>query len=487
MPRTRIYNFHHARLSIAQSAIRENVVKLSPGVREFGLGANNPVMQAAGAVLDRVYHGEVRTAPTALAAFQLRRQVQMAEGARVAAPAGIPENCLDLLTRYVIAWVFDDQAEMTKIANEWEFSPCNVSGGLKILQEWLAYYWRGAPPQYNPPTADGPGAFALPSPASPGAPLRVGVLGDWGTGEQEARAVIDQLMKQAPDLIIHVGDVYYSGTEVEQNAVLAMLRGARTEYGRDIPFYTLPGNHDYYSGGVGFYQVLPLLNQDVPNACVQQHSFWCLRNDAWQLQGMDTGYYDSDLLHIDQDITHLRDDEAAWHQRMLVDAGGRRVILFSHHQLFSAFEMIGGMWANPYLEKNLADWEAAADVRPAAWLWGHEHVLGIYQVPGSLPVLGRCVGNGAIPVFTDTKAYTPQPGGAPLEPAQQSPDGKIHFPNGFVQTQPEDLVWSSGFALLELAGDGTGTASYWQVRFEGVVSTASSQLLWQEPMPAVAG
>ncbi|HEU0300966.1 MAG TPA: metallophosphoesterase [Longimicrobium sp.] len=484
MSRTRIFNFHDARLSVAQSAIRENVAQLAPGAPAFGLFANNPIMQAAGAVLDRIYRGEVRTADAAIAAYRVRRAVQTAEGMLVAGALDVGADCLDLLTRYVIAWVFDDREEMARIANEWEFSPCNVTGGLKILQEWLDYYWRGRKPQYNPPTADGPGAFPLPPSASAGAPLRVGVLGDWGTGQLEARAVLDQLMRQAPDLIVHVGDVYYSGTVIEQNGVVAMLREARAACGRDIPFYTMPGNHDYYSGGVGFYRTLPLLNQDVPNASVQQHSFWCLRNDAWQLQGMDTGYYDSDLLKIDEDITHLREDEAAWHQRQLMNAGGRKVILFSHHQLFSAFEKIGGMWANPFLEKNLADWEAASGIRPAAWLWGHEHVLGIYQVPGSLPVLGRCVGNGAIPVFTDTQAYTPQPGGAPMQPAEHSPDGSIHFPHGYVQTQPEDLVWSSGFAMLELASDGTATASYWQVRFEGVVGTATSQLLWQEPVPA---
>jgi 3',5'-cyclic AMP phosphodiesterase CpdA len=506
MSHTRIFNFHDAKLSVALSAIRENVAMrvptapqlwlfaqrqnlaaLLPEVRPAGLFPNHPIIQAAGAVLDRVYRGEVVDARTALAAYDARRTVQTEEGMLVApsvdfaAPTGIIVNCLDLLTRYVIAWVLDDHEEMQDIAKQWEFSPCNASGGLKILQDWLAYYWRGREPQYNEPTADGPPSFPLP-PSAPGAPLRVGVLGDWGTAGRQAGIVLNQLMAQSPDLIIHVGDVYYAGTLDEQAAVLNMLQRARRESGCNVPVYTLAGNHDYYSGGVGFYQILPFLNQGVPNASEQRHSFWCLRNDAWQLQGMDTGYYDSNLFNLRKDVTHLRDDEAAWHQRQLQDAGGRQVILFSHHQLFSAFDRIGSGWANPLLEKSLADWRQAADFNLAGWLWGHEHVLGIYQVPGSLPVLGRCVGNSAIPVFTDTATYTSQPGSTPLEPAQHSPDGSIVFDNGYVQTQPEDRVWSSGFTLLELAGDGTGTASYWQVR-EDEAGTAGSQLLWQEMMP----
>lgn len=480
MPRTRIHNFHDAKLSVAQSAIRENVARLAPGAPESGPFAHHPVMQAAGHVLDRVYRGEVRDARTAIRAYELWRARQTAEGMLVATPPEVTAACLDLLAQFVIAWVFDDRDAMREIRNEWKFSPCDVSGALKMLEDWLGYYWRGAEPHYNPPTADAPGPFPLPPPASPGAPLRVGLLGDWGTGSLEAGVVVDQLMRRAPDLIIHVGDVYYSGTEAEQSAVLRMVRAARAAHGRNVPVYTLPGNHDYYAGGAAFYQLLPRLNEGVPNASAQEHSFWCLRNDAWQLQGMDTGYYDHDLLTKEEDITRLRDDEALWHRRQLVDACGRRVILFSHHQLFSAFEHIGAGWENPYLMQNLRDWEAAANLRPAAWFWGHEHVLGVYQVPGSLPVLGRLVGNGAIPVFIDTDQYTPKPEGAPLQPAESSPDGRIAFPNGYVQSQHEDVAWCSGFAMLELASDGTARAEYWQVTFEGDVRDASSQLLWEE-------
>lgn len=487
MARIRIPNFHHARLSVAQSCIREHLAKRAPGAPASGLFANHPIMQASGAVLERVYRGELQDTRTALNSYDVRRAAQTAEGMRVALPEGILADCADLLAKYVIAWAMDDQDEMALVKSEWVDNDCDVLGWMQAVDAWLAYYWDGKEPQYNPPSGSDPQPFALPAPAVSGGPLRVGILGDWGTGQAEAVAVLAQLMALHPDVVIHVGDVYYAGTEDEQtNNFLQLVRDARAAAGCSAPVYTLPGNHDYYSGGAAFYGMIPQLNDGVAGASTQQHSFWCLRNDAWQLQGMDTGYYDSDLLHVGRDTTHLRTDEAAWHQAQLQSAGGRQVILFSHHQLFSAFEQINQAWQNPALLQNLQSWQQAAGFNLAAWFWGHEHLLEIYQVPGSLPVLGRCVGNSAFPTFTDVGAYTPNPAGAPVQPAQASPDGSITFPNGFVQTQPDDLVWASGFAMLELSDDGTGTAQYYQVMFTGDVQAATTQLLWQEPVPAPA-
>ena len=149
-------------------------------------------------------------------------------------------------------------------------------------------------------------------------------------------------MQQKPDLIIHLGDIYYAGTFDEcQTNFLDPIRAARQKHGRYIPVYSIPGNHDYYSGGRAFYAMLPQLNLGIPHAAVQQHSFFCLRNEHWQLECMDTGYNDHDLLRISDDITHLQEIEAAWHQKQLSEAGTRQIILMSHHQLYSAFMAIG--------------------------------------------------------------------------------------------------------------------------------------------------
>lgn len=479
MPRTRIHNFHHARISVLQSYISQLVCQQFPSAPAAGLSANHPIMQVAGGVLDRIDRGELKDANSAIMAYKVGRVAQQA--AASAASDSLAGDCLDLLVEYGIAWLYGDTAKEQEIASEYSESACDP-GWLTAAINWLAYYWSGQAPQYLPPSSGDPQPFALPPPASADGLLRVGILGDWGTGEEEALAVLDQLMRQQPDLILHVGDIYYSGTSAEcVTNFLQPLDAARATYHSSIPVYTLPGNHDYYSGGQGFYAMLPQLNQGLTHAATQQHSFFCLRNDSWQLQGMDTGYNDHDLLKVNDDITQLRDDEASWHAQQLESAGGRKVILFSHHQLFSAFEAIGAVgsagpqYQNPFLLANLQAWQSSSRPNIVAWFWGHEHLLEIYGAPGpsvALPALGRCVGNSAFPVFDDAGDYTPKTTGVPLEPAPG-------FPNGYVQTSDQDKVYAHGYVMLTL-GAGAGKADYYQVIDPGSVAGATSQLLWSE-------
>lgn len=496
MARVRTPNFHDARLSVAQSMIRDLIARLLPGEPASGLKAGHPLMQAANHVLQRVSQGHVVQAHMALEAYTAFRAAQTALGISLGGISGTALRCMELAVGYVLAWVLDDQDKMNEFRGEWDFNRCDLDGWMSMLDEWIRYYGAHGLPQYVPPqNAAGqdtppyvtPAPFALP-PSTSGT-LRVGVLGDWGTGEDEAFAVLDQLMAQSPDVIIHVGDVYYSGTAGEQSGHLLLpLQAARKKC--NVPVYVLPGNHDYYSGGGGFYGVLPQLNADVPNASVQANSFWSLTNEWWQLEGMDTGYNDSDLIAIGADNTHLRADEAQWHAQQLAAAGTRTVILFSHHQLYSNFEAIAGAWRNPALEATLQAWRQATP-NIVAWFWGHEHVLEVYEVPGSpkprstppLPILGRCVGNGAFPVFTD-QGYVPgtNTGVVPLQ-AAQSPGG-IPFPRDFVQSQADDEVWANGYMTLDLADGGAATATYYQVMFNGDVCNATSQVLWTETIPA---
>ncbi|MBB4634625.1 metallophosphoesterase family protein [Longimicrobium terrae] len=498
MARVRTPNFHDARLSVAQSMIRELIARHSPSAA--GLKAGHPLMRAANHVLDQVSRGHMTEARVAVVAYTAFRAAQTGVESTLGHIVGTVERCIDLGVHYALAWVLDDRDKMNEIRGEWIDNACDLEGWATALDEWIRYHEMQKPPRYMPPlNAAGeeqapyatPAPFALP-PSTHGR-LRVGVLGDWGTGEDDAFAVLDQLMTHSPDIIIHVGDVYYSGTAAEQNShLLEPLRRARERH--NVPVYVLPGNHDYYSGGDGFYGVLPKLNEGVRDAAVQANSFWALTNAWWQLEGMDTGYHDSDLLDVNTDMTRLREHEAAWHAQQLSSAGTRTVILFSHHQLFSRFEAINkNAWRNPILEDTLQSWQ---QVTPniAAWFWGHEHVLEVYEVPGSpdqksvppLPILGRCIGNGAFPMFTG-ESYTPNPDSnvATLH-ATESPSG-IPFPSNFVQSQADDEVWSSGYMTLDLADGGPATATYYQVRFDGNVENATSQVLWAETIPAGTG
>jgi predicted phosphodiesterase len=522
MARHHIWNFHNPRLSLAQSGIRAIISHSLTGTNgpalmqsrvaawsggaisshivampHVGVCAGEPTMKAVGTVLDQIDNGKITNADQACAAYLAARSAP-APSAQQAAPAAVPtaagsgtvssgleRDCMDLVAQYLLAWIFDNQSRENQIQSEFNSSPCDP-GWLVALKAWLLFYWSGKAPIYHPPTpATVP--FALPPSADADGSLRVGILGDWGTGEPAAIAVLDQLMQLKPDLIVHLGDIYYAGTIDEcRTNFLVPIQAARAKYGRNIPVYTIPGNHDYYSGGAGFYGMIPLLNQGVPNAMVQEFSFFCLQNDNWQLECMDTGFNDHNLKQVADDITHLEQPEADWHQQQLLAAGKRNIILMSHHQLFSSFATIGAggtSFQNPFLTKNLQDWREAGASNIVAWLWGHEHLLEVYAAPSSdgtgLPVLGRCVGHGSFPVFNNAGDYTKNPR-SPIA-LQAAPA----FPSGYVQTVDDGLVYASGFAMLTL-GATDGKAEYYQVKFTGDITSATSQLLWTDTFPAKA-
>ncbi|HVX67997.1 MAG TPA: metallophosphoesterase [Bryobacteraceae bacterium] len=227
---------------------------------------------------------------------------------------------------------------------------------------------------------------------------RVILLADWGTGQPGAAAMLERIAARDPDAVIHLGDVYYSGTEYEfrnyfwaiwqaKLRLPAMAWGSKLEVpaGRPATF-TLSGNHDLYAGGVPYYQLLDMLGQPA--------SYFCLRNANWQFVAVDTGLHDANPLARGS-VTELEPTEAEWLKRRVATAGSRKTILLSHHQLFSAYENIGTGFVNqPLLEQ-------VRDVLPqlSVWFWGHEHNLVVYG--RHLGVLARCIGHAAFPVAAE--------------------------------------------------------------------------------------
>jgi 3',5'-cyclic AMP phosphodiesterase CpdA len=224
---------------------------------------------------------------------------------------------------------------------------------------------------------------------------QIAILGDWGTGTGDAEDVLRVALEDNPDMIIHVGDIYYSGTPDE--CADNFLEVIRNRVGYKKPVYTLAGNHDYCAAGLGYFWLLDTL-MPPPNPARQQASFFCLRNKHWQLLAMDTGYNDAVPGIGFHHATSLRSDEIKWHLDKLNNNAGRSTVLFSHHQLFSPFEEIGQVTGSDSVNDQLAKTFSSFFGEIRAWFWGHEHdfVDGQSGYLG-LPV-GFCVGHGAIPV-----------------------------------------------------------------------------------------
>jgi Calcineurin-like phosphoesterase len=246
----------------------------------------------------------------------------------------------------------------------------------------------------------------------------LGLVGDWGTGTDEAQKVADCVNKLKPDFTIHLGDVYFVGdeTEIKEN-----FFGEETSAYQPVKWpmgkkggFALSGNHEMYARGTGYYEtVVPRMGLKESAKSEwgkgQWASFFCLENEHWRIIAIDTAYdstkFDWGRVPIIQKSKFVRTSvmlkpRCRLHERLLrwlattvnPDGDNRGMILLSHHGSHSSF----------------SDWYCipARQLsqlihRPVIWFWGHEHKLAIYDlyaVSGGIEAYGRCVGHGGMPV-----------------------------------------------------------------------------------------
>jgi Calcineurin-like phosphoesterase len=214
-----------------------------------------------------------------------------------------------------------------------------------------------------------------------------------------------------------------------------------------------------YSGGAGYYWLVDQIGQ--------QASYFCLQNANWQFLAMDTGNNDNNPFTVQSNMTSLPTigawSEAQWHLDKIANPGGRRNVLFSHHQLFSPFSSVGdfngkGSSFNPNLLTNFQavmpkiDW----------WFWGHEHTLAIFDPYLELQ-RGRCVGASAVPVFTDQQRYATAAG---LQTYQNGPTPTWNA-NGVLNDNGTD--YNNCFAMMTLSG-ASANVDYYQVPILGTAT-----------------
>ncbi|WP_052333994.1 metallophosphoesterase family protein [Neolewinella persica] len=285
-----------------------------------------------------------------------------------------------------------------------------------ILNYYLHHGFGGSTKhqQYNDWKKQGKGdvnygliAYKLPANA------KVVIIGDYGTGLPDAVAMLESIMTTlAPDCILHLGDVYYSGTEHEcKTEILDVFLEVYKRVGKSVPLFSLPGNHEYMSGGQGFYKHVLAVNSKagLPSSTYQEASYFCLRTEdqKWQFLGMDTGF-NSLPTPMPTIGPKLNDSEVEWHKNKLATFGGKTILL-SHHQLYSVSSKInakkigGSTFRNDHLYNEFSPYFNSIP----AWFWGHEHSLGIFA-EGTLGLAkGRLVGNSGFEESTGEDPYKP--------------------------------------------------------------------------------
>lgn len=430
-------SLHSGKLSLFQSAVNK-ILHEKKGQAAAGLAAEDQMMQQAN---------------TVLAAAQANQDLSKF--------IGTPLECASLAVQAALAFAAGNRVKEAQIRAQLQDSPCDA-GWLTSLAAFEAYYLSGKSPQYMDWKNLGDYVYPMAETGRQGEALTVGVLADWGTGDPAvARSSLAALFRFQPDLIVHLGDIYYAGTPEEcTNNFLNYLVKA-TEENYRLPIYNLAGNHDYYSGGGGYYALLAKLNPQCapPGTPVQQASFFCLRNANWQIQAMDTGYGDHDVFTVADDITQLQPREVTWHQDKIDTAAGRKIILFSHHQLYSAFINIGKQGENYYNPNLLQSFQAAMNSGAiTSWFWGHEHLLEIYgpsRLLGKAQPIGRCIGYSAFPMLTSEHPYNVVTGAEKVPLVGQPP---------YLGTTKD--VYNHGFVILTLAAK-FGRAEYYQIPGDG--------------------
>ena len=355
------------------------------------------------------------------------------------------DDCAKSATQYLLAELEGDEETAKIYAGQLQVSECDVTGWAECLTTYVGYK---AALTENPTYRPNENVVV-----DLGTKTKIAIIGDWGTGDEPAKAVLNQVAALKPDLLLHLGDVYYAGTQVEAKTNFVDL--CRSVLG-DIPLYSLCGNHDMYSGGKGYYWLLDEIGQKA--------SYFCLQNDKWMFLAMDTGFHDNNPLTVATNMTQLvRKDgwsEAAWHLNLLENAGERRIVLLSHHQLFSPFSSVGSVGETPYAyNPNL--YQVFGSILPKVewWFWGHEHTLGIFASYMGLK-RGRCVGASAVPVYQDQQSYAAAEGLQTLnDMAMPSWDR-----NGVLGVT--DNQYNNCFAMMTLMGS-EATVEYYEVSGAG--------------------
>jgi hypothetical protein len=255
--------------------------------------------------------------------------------------------------------------------------------------------------------------------------LRLVLVGDWATGIKRAQNIgfaMQNVLQEGKrhgleQHVIHLGDTYYAGWAEEYQKRFLPHWPVDDWEADQIGSWSLNGNHDMFSGGWGYYDVLL---KDKRFLSQKGRSTFSLHNQKWQIVGLDTAYLDADLK-----------DQVDW-IKALMDQSDRKFLFLSHHQLFSAWEH-----DSPHLQNTLAGILARDRVR--VWFWGHEHRSVLYK-PAMRVQYARCIGHGGVPVYMWHRQKSPYKNPAEWEYRDQLP----------LKVEP----WAyMGFAVLDFEGD----------------------------------
>jgi len=238
--------------------------------------------------------------------------------------------------------------------------------------------------------------------------LKVVIIGDWGTGiwkdggkpKCPSQLVMEQVKSMDPDVVIHLGDVYYAGTEKLTLLLPPEESGNFTDVwdsGTKMNF-TLNSNHEMYNGGKGYFHIALNPKNLTFFANQNQTSFFSLEFGQWLILGLDSAYYDPSTMFMDGALWKgdKPEVEGEIKQHDFIKKAvskGKKIIAMTHHNPINT----DGQGTPKILWDQLM--KAMGGTNPDYWYWGHIHNGIVYtdkSVAGGKTKC-RCSGHAAIP------------------------------------------------------------------------------------------
>ncbi len=306
--------------------------------------------------------------------------------------------------------------------------------------------------------------------------IKVAIIGDWGTGDYEASpgykpsaGVLQAVENLDPDFVIHLGDVYYCGTD------LRLPPGEEASNFLDLwpnrfagKSFTLNSNHEMYGGAQGFFNVaLNRVDTNLSPFSLQNgYSYFACEFGEWVIVGMDAAYNDTSALYmqggIGTDTTIPNDPQLEFLRDVAKQYKDKKIILMSHQTGMST----DGTTTDDF---PLFNQTQALGLTPDYWYWGHIH-LGLVYGDKSIvststqgKTKARCVGHSAIP-FGDPWGL--KVGGGVIDFIADTP-------------VPDTSLIENGLAMLTLGSQGEIKEQF----FNGVEpgSTDMPVCIWHGP------
>jgi hypothetical protein len=219
-------------------------------------------------------------------------------------------------------------------------------------------------------------------------PVRIGLAGDWGTGDWRtppnpapSTDVANHMAFLKNDVTIHLGDVYYAGTSDQENHQLVNLWPPGL-----TASLALNSNHEMYSGAKPYFDAIAAAPFGKQNGC----SYFALENANWVIVGLDSAYFSPEKgLYMVGSLSPAGGTTQLQFLQQQVSKGKKVIVLTHHNGLSDNGSSPTDLWTqvmNGF----------AANAGPAYWYWGHQHMAVVYNAQAN-GTLCRCCGHGGLP------------------------------------------------------------------------------------------